>query len=206
MSAKSMLPLVAGALACVAFSARAQAPAQSFPDGPGKDTFVAVCGGCHDINRARAGYTPEGWRTVIRMMHNMEAPIPKDQEETLTAYLIKAFPERDRPAAKIMDGPVRVSIRQWPVPTPGSRPHDPRATHDGAIWYTGQLAGKLGRLDSKTGEIKEYDLKTPHSGPHGLAEDRDGNIWYTGNNAGLIGKLDPTTGNVTEYKLPDPKA
>ena len=53
-------------------------------------------------------------------------------------YLIKSFPERPRPAANIIDGPVQVSIKQWPVPTPGSRPHDPRATSDGSIWYTGQ--------------------------------------------------------------------
>ena len=77
---------------------------------------------------------------------------------------------------------------------------------DGSIWYTGQLAGVLGRLDPDTGQIKEFPLKTPHTGPHGLAEDKDGNIWFTGNNIGIIGKLDPKTGAVTEYPLPDPEA
>ena len=67
------------------------------------------------------------------------------------------------------------------------------------------MANVLGRLDPKTGKIKEYQLKTPHSGPHGLLDDKDGNIWYTGN-AGLIGKLDPKTGDVTEYPMPDPQA
>ena len=57
----------------------------------------------------------------------------------------------------------------------------------------------LGRVDPKTGEIREFHLKTAHSGPHGLKEDRDGNIWYTGNTGSLIGKLDPKTGAVTEY-------
>jgi len=74
------------------------------------------------------------------------------------------------------------------------------------LWYTGQMANVLGRIDPKSGAIKEYPLKTPHSGPHGLAEDRDGNVWYTGNAAGLVGRLDPKTGNVTEYKMPDPEA
>ena len=74
------------------------------------------------------------------------------------------------------------------------------------MWYTGQLANKLGRLDPKTGEIKEYPLKTPDSGPHGLAADRDGNIWFTANSKAYIGKLDPRTGNVTEYPMPDPNA
>ncbi len=64
----------------------------------------------------------------------------------------------------------------------------------------------LGRLDPKTGAMKEFPLPTPKSGPHGLTEDKAGNIWYTGNGAGLVGKLDPKTGAVTEYKMPDPAA
>jgi virginiamycin B lyase len=201
-----LLPVIAAAVLCSALPAAAQPAQGGFPEGPGKDTFVALCGGCHDINRARAGYTPEGWHTVMRMMLNFGAPVSKDQVDTLTDYLIKSFPERARPAAVIVDGPVKAKIKQWQVPTPGSRPHDPLAGKDGAIWYTGQLSGKLGRLDPKTGEIKEYPLKTPQTGPHGLVEDKDGNIWFTGNHMSLVGKLDPKTGNVTEYKMPDPKA
>jgi virginiamycin B lyase len=180
--------------------------AQDFPDGPGKETVTAVCGGCHDINRLRAGYTPDGWRMVVHMMQNMEAPVPKEEWPQVTDYLIKSFPERPRPAAVLLPGPASVEIKEWPVPTLGSRPHDPLATRDGAIWYSGQTAGVLGRLDPASGKIKEFQLKTPHTGPHGLVEDRDGNIWFTGNNAGLIGKLDPKTGAVTEYPLPDPQA
>ncbi len=73
----------------------------------------------------------------------------------------------------------KVSIKEWDVPTPNSRPHDPAVAPDGSLWYTGQKANKLGRLDPKTGEFKEYPLKTPDSGPHGLVADRDGNIWFT---------------------------
>jgi virginiamycin B lyase len=206
MSRHPYLPALAFALLCAALPARAQQPQADFPEGAGKATVVAVCGGCHDINRLRVGYTPEGWRTVMRMMLNFDVPVPEDQVGTVTDYLIKNFPERPRPAAVIIEGPVQANIKLWPVPTPGSRPHDPLAAKDGSIWYTGQLSGKLGRLDPKTGEIKEYPLKTPHTGPHGLAEDKDGNIWFTGNHMSLVGKLDPKTGTVTEYKMPDPKA
>jgi virginiamycin B lyase len=206
MSNHRSLPIIALALLCSALPAHAQQPQADFPEGAGKATVVAVCGGCHDINRVRAGYTPEGWRTVMRMMLNFDVPVPEDQVGTVTDYLSKNFPERPRPAAVIIAGPVQASIKLWPVPTPGSRPHDPLAAKDGSIWYTGQLSGKLGRLDPNTGAIKEYPLKTPHTGPHGLAEDQDGNIWFTGNHMSLVGKLDPKTGAVTEYKMPDPKA
>ena len=44
--------------------------ANSFPPwgknslmGQVSEVVTAVCGGCHDINRIRIGYTPEGWRT-----------------------------------------------------------------------------------------------------------------------------------------------
>jgi virginiamycin B lyase len=205
MSMRS-LAAAAAALLCFMLPARAQQPGADFPEGPGKQAVVNLCGACHDINRVKIGYTPQGWHTVMRMMANMEVPVPKDQVETVTEYLIKSFPERPRPAANIIDGPAQISIKQWPVATPGSRPHDPRASTDGSIWYTGQLAGVLGRLDPDTGQIKEFPLKTPHTGPHGLAEDKDGNIWFTGNNIAIIGKLDPKTGAVTEYPLPDPEA
>jgi len=205
MSNRSILPILASVLlsSSAAFS---QQPGQDFPDGPGKDKVVAVCNGCHDINRAKAGYTPAGWNMLQHMMQNMGAPIEPEDWPTVTAYLTKSFPERPRPAAAIVSGPAQASIKLWDVPTIGSRPHDPLATKDGAIWWTGQLSNKLGRVDPKTGAIREYSLKSAHTGPHGLTEDKDGNIWFTGNNAGLIGKLDPKTGLTTEYKLPDPKA
>ncbi len=73
---------------------------------------------------------------------------------------------------------VSVSFAEWTVPTKGSHPHDPLAAADGSIWYTGQMASTLGRLDPKTGAFKEYQTKTPNSGPHGLIADQDGNIWF----------------------------
>jgi virginiamycin B lyase len=188
-----------------ALPAAAQQPGQNFPEGAGKSQVLGICGNCHEINRLTAGYTAEGWRTVVRMMRNFGAPIPDDQVATITDYLITSFPEKPRPVAAIVPGPVEVTIKEWPVATPGSRPHDPMAAKDGSLWYTGQLANVLGRLDPATGQIKEFKLN-PMTGPHGLTEDKDGNVWFTGNFASLIGKLDPRTGTVTEYKMPAPGA
>jgi virginiamycin B lyase len=103
-------------------------------------------------------------------------------------------------------GALEVTIREWSVPTPDSHPHDPAVSPDGALWYTGQKANRLGRLDPSSGRFQEYPLPTPDSGPHGLVADRNGDIWYTGNGAGLVGRLDPRTGHVTEYRMPDPRA
>jgi virginiamycin B lyase len=200
MFKKLRLPLMGAALLYSALPAWSA----ELPEGKGKELVGSLCTSCHAFNWG-GGYTTEGWRTVIRMMINHGVALSPDQVAMVTDYLTKNFPEKPKPAGVVIEGPAKVSIKTWPVPTPGSRPHDPLATMDGSIWYTGQLAGVLGRLDPKTGSFKEFPLKTPHSGPHGLTEDKGGNIWYTGNAVGLIGKLDPKTGAVTEYPMPDPK-
>ena len=98
---------------------------------------------------------------------------------------------------------VSVTIQEWEVPTANSRPHDPAVAPDGSLWYTGQLANKLGRLDENSGEIQEFALDIENSGPHGLVGDSEGNIWFTANSAGYIGKLDPTSGAIEHYFMPD---
>jgi virginiamycin B lyase len=98
---------------------------------------------------------------------------------------------------------LNVEIKEYDVPTPKSRPHDPALAPDGSLWYTGQGANKLGRLDPKTGMFKEYPLKTPDSGPHGLVADKDGNIWFTAISGGYVGKLDPKSGEIAEYRPSD---
>lgn len=39
--------------------------------------------------------------------------------------------------------PPAVTIKEWDLPTPNSRPHDPAIAPDGSLWYTGQMANKL---------------------------------------------------------------
>ncbi len=100
-------------------------------------------------------------------------------------------------------GVLNVQIQEYEVPTAKSRPHDPAVAPDGSLWYTGQGANKLGRLDPKTGEFKEYALKTANSGPHGLVADKDGDIWFTAISAGYVGKLNPKSGEIAEYRPED---
>ena len=103
-------------------------------------------------------------------------------------------------------GSLKATIKEYDIPTPKARPHDPAVGPDGALWVTEQMANKLGRLDPNTGQFREYPLKTPDSGPHGLVADKDGNIWFAAIFKGYVGKLDPKTGNISEYRMPDPHA
>jgi len=194
-----------GPVAVALFAFPLPALTQELPEGEGRTAVAATCNICHPLlARVGSGYTAEGWHTVMRMMLNQGAPVPADQSEQMLQYLIKNFPEKGKPAGVNIPGLVSVSFKSWQAPTPGSRPHDPLAASDGSLWYTGQMANVLGRIDPTTGNVREYPLKTAHSGPHGLVEDKDGNIWYTGNTGALIGKLDPKTGLVSEYKITEP--
>jgi virginiamycin B lyase len=198
---------VAAALGAPPPALAQQATQFTLPDGEAKQAIETTCVGCHDLRRvANSNYSPDEWRNVVNMMVSAGTPLSPSQKEAVTNYLIKNFPGKPKPAPNLIAGPVQISFQEWQVPTSGSRPHDPLAMPDGSIWYTGQMANKLGRLNPKTGIIKEYPLKTPYSGPHGLTYDKDGNIWFAANFAGYIGKFDPETGSTTEFKMPDPAA
>jgi virginiamycin B lyase len=177
------------------------------PEGDAKQMVEDSCAVCHSLTNITnsQGHTPEEWKTTVSMMLNVGAAIPADKVDMVTNYLIKNFPPKPGPGPAIIPGSVEVSFKEWALPTPGTRPHDPLAAPDGSIWYTGHMANLLGHIDPKTGEIKEYRTSKPMSGPHGLVMDKQGNIWFTANFKAYIGKFEPATGKFTQYPL-DPKA
>lgn len=174
--------------------------AVQLPDGTGKELVTTRCAACHGLNLITSswGNTREGWQSLLSSM----VSLPKDQSDTIAAYLAAHFPVKPAPPAVLIDGPARVTFKEWVVPSLGSRPHDPLAAADGSIWWSGMFANVLGRLDPTSGQMKEFPLKTARSGPHGLTEDATGNIWFTANQSTYVGKLDPKTGQITEYQLP----
>ena len=180
--------------------------AQQLPDGPEKSTIQTTCAACHALTMiTRSGHTRPEWDTVVHMMINVGAQVPPGQLSSIVDYLAKNFPPKALPQAVIVPGAVQATIKEWDVPTPGSRPHDPMYAPDGMVWYTGQMANVLGRFDPKTQSFREYHLPA-NSGPHGLIPDPDGHVWYTANFGGYIGRLDPRTGDVKQFPMPDAAA
>ena len=176
-------------------------PPVQLKEGAGREQVMAACTRCHGVNQIEGswGYTKDGWQDRIATMVKLA---PADLE-TISSYLATHYPIKDVPGAVLISGPATVSIKEWSAPSLGSRPHDSHAAADGSIWWTGMFASKLGRLDPKTGQIREFDV---HSQPHGLAEDPQGNIWFTGIQKSVIGRLDPKTGEVKEYPVTEPGA
>ena len=84
---------------------------------------------------------------------------------------------------------------------PGSRPHDVAPAPDGAVWYTAQGAGALGRLDPATGAVETVPLGAG-SAPHGVIVGPDGAPWITDGGLNAIVRVDPATRAVRVFPLP----
>jgi virginiamycin B lyase len=181
-----------------------------FPDGPGKDILATKCRNCHMPDRVTkvAGRPAASWQTLVNTMINRGAPVTEDELPILVEYLAKNW-SVDKATPPLMTfvpvapmaSHVGAEFTEWEIPAPASGVTAALAVSDGSIWYTSAEGNVLGRLDPKTGDVKEHRLKTPQSGPRGLVEDRNGNIWYAASLTGQLGKLDPKTGNVTEYPV-----
>jgi virginiamycin B lyase len=95
-------------------------------------------------------------------------------------------------------------VQYFDVP-PGDHPHDVAPAADGTVWYTGQRAGVLGRLDPKTGQIERIQLGDG-SAPHGVIIGPDGAAWVTDGGLNAIVRVDPATREVKTWKLPKERA
>ena len=73
---------------------------------------------------------------------------------------------------------------EFPLPSASAGPYDIAAGPDG-LWFTEQLANKIGRI-STIGAITEFPVA---NAPKGIAEGPDGNVWFTA--SGSIGKITP---------------
>jgi virginiamycin B lyase len=177
--------------------------AVALPDGQGKDVVQARCGACHGVNLigGSTGYTRDRWQDLIGTM----VTLPDDQAGVVTQYLATHFPPKPGREPVLVPGPVTVTFKEWVAPTLGQRARDPLQMPDGTIFWAGQFGSLVGRLNPRTGEMKEWKLEAT-ARPHSIINDREGNIWYMGNANGTIGKLSPATGEITVYKMPDPAA
>jgi virginiamycin B lyase len=198
--------LIAAALALVPLIAAAQSKAPpSLPDGKAKPLVEAVCSSCHALQLIQnsSGYTREHWKELVGTMIDLsESP---EQQSEITGYLAANFPPNNRRAPKQVAGNFKVTFKEWVVPQLGQRTRDPMQAADGSIWYAGQYGNLIGRIDRKTGQVKQYPLP-PNALPHTVQLDPKGRPWFSGNKNGSIGWIDPATGKATVYKMPDPAA
>jgi len=102
--------------------------------------------------------------------------------------------------ARTLPAASTLTIQEYSVPA-GSHPHDVAPAPDGAVWYTAQASGELGRLDPTTGETHHIPLGSG-SAPHGVIVGPDGAPWITDGGLNAILRVDPATEAVERFPLP----
>jgi virginiamycin B lyase len=117
--------------------------------------------------------------------------------EATTAPTEEAAGEESEEAVDVV---ATYTIQEYDVPA-GSHPHDVAPAPDGAVWYTAQASGELGRLDPATGET-HHILLDSRARPHGVIVGPDGAPWITDGGLNAIVRVDPVSEEVTIYPLP----
>ena len=126
-----------------------------------------------------------------------DAPRPSAPEATPTPATTASGEDRParRPAAS-----GRVRFETFRVPA-GSHPHDVAPAPDGTVWYTAQATGRLGRLNPRTGRLREVPLGAG-SAPHGVIVGPDGAAWVTDGGLNAIVRVGARNHRVRRYPLP----
>jgi virginiamycin B lyase len=107
--------------------------------------------------------------------------------------------------SNIVEDPVQVEFKAWPVPWEDTRPRDPDVAPNSVIWLVGQGGDYAARFDPKTEQFRRRELP-PGTGPHSIIIDLDGTLWIAGNRQAFIGKMNPISGELERYTFADESA
>jgi virginiamycin B lyase len=114
-------------------------------------------------------------------------------------YDLKILP---RPSGR----PTRVIYTEYDLGRETIEPHDVIVDADGIAWYSSFGEQNLGRLDPKTGAVKEYPIPEHKpgypTGLLGLRDDKAGNLWLGNMYQATIVKFDRKTEKFQFWQLP----
>jgi streptogramin lyase len=114
-------------------------------------------------------------------------------------YELKRLP---RPTGRA----THVIYTEYDVPREMTQPHDVIVDASGTVWFTEFGEQYLGRMDPRTGKIKEYTVPTLRTRePTGLLDlesDEEGNLWVSLQNQGGVARFDKQTGKFKVYAVP----
>jgi len=207
----------------------------SMPGADRQKDLLLNCVGCHTLERiARSRYDADTFmKTVLpRMQGYVNQSIPQhpqlrkaerlmeergDQrvqvyrstaeylstvnlaESPTWSYELKTYP---RPTGRA----TRVIYTEYDLPRQTVEPHDVVVDDKGIASYSSFGEQNLGRLDPKTGRVREFPIPEAKpgfpTGLLGLRADRDGNLWLGNMYQAQILKFDRKTQKFTIWKLP----
>jgi virginiamycin B lyase len=131
--------------------------------------------------------------TIIKWLSRVRGPDSQDE-----SYRI--FPRPQGEATKVI-------VTEYELPQDLLALHDVQGDAKGNLWFSSHKTRYVGKLDPKTGMVKEYTIPlTPGAmpGTHAVNVDKSGIIWYSENWAHNLNRLDPETGHVTQVRIDSP--
>lgn len=95
-------------------------------------------------------------------------------------------------------------IVTYPIPSPGSEPHDITTGPDGNLWFVDDGAGVVGNIGKITpqGQFTQYPVPDPYGGPWSITSGPRGDLWFTLLYDSQIASVNPSTGKITLFNLP----
>jgi virginiamycin B lyase len=97
-----------------------------------------------------------------------------------------------------------MAVREFPTPTPASRIRRLAFLRDDTVFYVDSSRGFLGRLDFRTGAVKEWPSPSgPDSSPYAIAV-IDDVVWYNESNQrpDALVRFDPKTEAFQSWAIP----
>jgi virginiamycin B lyase len=175
----------------------------SFPGTAEQKRALIECMSCHTLERiARSKFSADDFMPVLKRMTGYanntiqarvqkraaEVEFPQDRARKVAEYLatvnLSQSPTWSYPLqtlARPSGAATRVVVTEYDLPRRTIAPHDVRTDQKGFIWYSNFVENNLGRLDPRTGTVKEFvypELKPGFpTGALALEPDADGNLW-----------------------------
>lgn len=198
----------------------------SVPGTEAQKNQLFRCAACHSLERiVQSKHGSEEWLPVFaRMRRYSEQAVPErpvqlpykvtvQPDPAFASYLstinlsatsewkyeLKTLP---RPT----DRETRVIVTEYDLPDPGRLPHDAVLDDQGMVWYNDFREPVIGRLDPRTGEVKEWRLPPLKPGfPEGILSiqfGRDGYLWIPRFRQGGYTRFDPRTEKFQTWLVP----
>jgi len=191
-----------------------------------KKLLTTNCNWCHSYQQIfRNRYDEHGWTQIVkRMTHGAGSPLilmrPNGRfNDALESKLVKWLatvrgPDSLDPSFVTLPRPqgrqTRVIVTEYELPRLEVATHDVSGDAEGQIWYSTHRSSYVGRLDPKTGAVKEFHVPLPDEkalpGTHWIHVDKNGIVWGSENWAHNIWRLDPKTEEFTKvnWKVKEP--
>jgi virginiamycin B lyase len=120
-------------------------------------------------------------------------------------------PALDRPGGQPVEGamlasmdPETMEFRVYNLPDPESRVRRLDLASDGTVWFVNSGRGRLGRLNPRTGEVKEWPTPSgPLSHPYAIAVVND-IVWFNESNQrpDVLVRFDPKEERFQSFPIP----